>query len=115
MKAKNVWSEAESSAELTIILRPEIEGPEDVTVVPGEATQFKVVIESNPVPEVTWSKDDHVIESDDHVEIVEDVANETYKLIVNKVLLSDGGYYKVTAKNELGETTSEARMKTKSK
>ncbi|XP_044758879.1 obscurin isoform X8 [Coccinella septempunctata] len=112
VKAKNVWSEAESSAELTIILRPEIEGPEDVSVVPGEATQFKIIVQSNPVPEVTWSKDDHIIEADDHVEIVEDVANETYKLIFKKVLLSDGGYYKVTAKNELGETTSEARLKT---
>ncbi|XP_045464007.1 obscurin isoform X4 [Harmonia axyridis] len=112
VKAKNVWSEAESSAELTIILRPEIEGPDDVSVVPGEATQFKVVIQSNPVPEVTWSKDDHIIEASDLVEIVEDVANETYKLIFKKVLLSDGGYYKVTAKNKLGETTSEARLKT---
>ncbi|KAL3285163.1 hypothetical protein HHI36_019282 [Cryptolaemus montrouzieri] len=113
VKAKNVWSEAESSAELTIILRPEIEGPEDVTVVPGEATQFTVIVQSNPVPKVTWSKDDHVVEANEVIEIIEDVDNETYKLIFKNVLLSDGGYYKVTAVNELGETTSEARLKTR--
>lgn len=54
MKAENKWGECESSAELTIVLRPEIEGPDDVTVVPGEATQFVVVIRANPVPVVTW-------------------------------------------------------------
>ncbi|KAK9877930.1 hypothetical protein WA026_020153 [Henosepilachna vigintioctopunctata] len=92
VKAKNVWSEAESSAELTIILRPEIEGPEDVSVIPGEATLFTVVVQSNPVPEMSKMKHTNSFST--------------------TVLLSDGGYYKVTARNELGETTSEARLKT---
>lgn len=54
LKAKNKWGELESSAHLTIVLKPEIDGPQDVLVVPGDATEFKCIIEANPVPVVTW-------------------------------------------------------------
>lgn len=54
VKAKNKWGECESSAELTVVLRPEIEGLEDVSAVPGEAVQFTCIIRANPLPEVTW-------------------------------------------------------------
>ncbi|CAH0545686.1 unnamed protein product [Brassicogethes aeneus] len=111
-KAKNKWGEAESSAHLEIILRPEIEGPEDTSVVPGEATLFECVIQSNPVPKVVWSKDDQVVEAGEFIKIIEDVPNEKYTLIFDKVLLADEGHYKVTATNKLGETSSEARLKT---
>lgn len=52
--AKNKWGECESSAELTVVLRPEIEGPDDVSAVPGEAIQFTCIIRGNPLPEVSW-------------------------------------------------------------
>lgn len=54
LKAKNKWGELESSAQLTIVLRPEIEGPKDVLVVPGDATEFSCIIQANPVPVVSW-------------------------------------------------------------
>ncbi|KAJ8919920.1 hypothetical protein NQ315_006449 [Exocentrus adspersus] len=112
IKPKNKWGECESSAKLTIVLRPEIEGPKDVTVVPGDATEFTVVVHANPEPQVIWTRNDQPIEASDLIKIVEDRANETYKLVFHKVLLADEGYYKVTASNKLGETSSEARLKT---
>lgn len=112
IKPKNKWGECESSAKLSIVLRPEIEGPEDVTVVPGEATEFTVIVHANPEPQVIWTRNDQVIKASDLISIVEDRANETYKLVFHKVLLADEGYYKVTAKNSLGESSSEARLKT---
>lgn len=96
-------------------MRPEIEGPEDVTVVPGEATEFTVVIHAYPEPQVIWSKDHRPIDASDLISIVEDRANDTYKLVFHKVMLADEGYYKVTASNKLGESSSEARLKTLSK
>ncbi|RZB39359.1 muscle M-line assembly protein unc-89-like [Asbolus verrucosus] len=111
LKAKNKWGECDSSAQLTIVLRPEIEGPEGVSIIPGEATQFVCRIQSNPLAEVTWTKDDRMVQATEHIHIVADVPNETYKLIFDKTLLTDEGYYKVTAKNNLGETSSEARLK----
>lgn len=133
IQAKNKWGELEDSAQLTIVLRPEIEGPEDVKVVPGEATEFTVVVhvstiqtlfmpvksrvksQANPEAQVLWTRDDKVIKASDLISIVEDRANETYKLVFHKVLLADEGYYKVIAKNDLGESSSEARLKTISK
>lgn len=61
------------------------------------------------------SKDDRPIVAGDLYEILEDVKNETYKLIIKQVALSDEGYIRVTAKNDIGETTSEARLKILSK
>ncbi|XP_068917949.1 obscurin isoform X4 [Tenebrio molitor] len=110
--AKNKWGECDSSAQLTIVLRPEIEGPQNVSVIPGEATELICKIQSNPVPEVTWTKDDQAVKATESVQIVADVANETYRIIFKKALMSDDGYYKVTAKNNLGESSAEARLKT---
>uniref|UniRef100_A0A6P7G166 Obscurin isoform X7 n=1 Tax=Diabrotica virgifera virgifera TaxID=50390 RepID=A0A6P7G166_DIAVI len=112
IKAKNKWGEAESSAHLSIVMRPEIDGPHDVKVVPGDATEFTVVIQANPEPQVVWTKDGVVVQASDLIKIVEDKVNKTYKLVFNQVLLGDEGYYKVTATNELGDASSEARLKT---
>ncbi|CAH1108368.1 unnamed protein product [Psylliodes chrysocephalus] len=112
IKAKNKWGEAESSASLNILMRPEIDGPYDTKVVPGEATEFTVVVQANPEPYVVWTKDNVVVKPSDLIKIVEDKANNTYKLVFHDVKLGDEGYYKVTAKNELGEASSEARLRT---
>ncbi|CAG9826978.1 unnamed protein product [Diabrotica balteata] len=112
IKAKNKWGEAESSANLSIVMRPEIDGPNDVKVVPGDATEFTVVIQANPEPQVVWTKDGVVVQASDLIKIVEDKANKTYKLVFKQVLLGDEGYYKVTATNQLGDASSEARLKT---
>lgn len=44
--------------------------------------------------------------------MIEDRVNKTYKLIFDKVSLADEGHYKITARNELGETNSEATLRT---
>lgn len=49
------------------------------------------------------------------MEVIHDVPNETYKLVIHCVELSDEGYYRVTAKNRLGEDYKEARLRTISK
>lgn len=58
------------------------------------------------------TKSENVIEAAGDIEIIADVANEKYTLKFNKVQLSDEGYYKVYAKNEYGESSSEGRIKT---
>lgn len=115
IKAKNKWGECESSAKLVIVLRPEIEGPRDVKVVPGETAEFVAIIQANPVPDVVWVKNEQIIQESENVKIIEDKPNKIYKLIVDKVTLADEGYYSVVAKNELGETSTEAALRTVSK
>lgn len=54
LKVKNKWGTASSSAVLTVVLSPEIEGPDYVKVVPGDATELVAIIQANPPPIVTW-------------------------------------------------------------
>lgn len=97
---------------MSIVLRPEIEGPRDVKVVPGESAEFLAVVQANPEPKVVWTKDGQIIKENDNIKIVEDKAKKSYKLLFDKVTLADEGHYKITAKNELGEADSEARLRT---
>lgn len=96
---------------MTIVLRPEITGLQNVSVIPGEAVEFVCRVQSNPLAKVEWSRDNTLMKASDNVVIIEDVPNETYKLVFKKALLSDEGYYTVTAKNSLGEDSAEARLK----
>lgn len=56
------------------------------------------------------SKDGYAIQPSSHHDIVEDVGAETYKLTIRKIGVDDGGVYTVTAKNEVGETTQQAKL-----
>ncbi|XP_025835124.1 obscurin-like, partial [Agrilus planipennis] len=112
IKAKNKWGECESSAQLTIVFKPEIEGPEDVAAVPGDAAEFEIKVHACPEPEITWIKDGQVIRPDFAFEVLEDTPNEIYKLIIKKVEVNDAGHYEVVAKNEYGESNSRTRLKT---
>lgn len=60
-------------------------------------------------------KDGKVVEPSDDVELTNDNKNEEYSLKVKSVVLSDEGRYRVEAKNDYGEATGEARLKTISK
>ncbi|CAH1967601.1 unnamed protein product [Acanthoscelides obtectus] len=112
LKAKNKWGEAESSAVLTIVMKPEIEGPRDAKAMPGEVAELTVVVQANPEAQVLWYKDDQVVQASDCIKLVEDKANKAYKLVFHDVKLADEGYYKVVVKNDLGEATAEAKLRT---
>ncbi|CAH0405571.1 unnamed protein product [Chilo suppressalis] len=110
IQAKNEYGVGESSARLDILLRPELEGLHDVTAVPFEETTFVCNMRANPVAEVKWSKDGFVIQPSPRHEIIEDVPAETYKLVVKDVSVEDAGLYTVTATNEIGEASMQARL-----
>ncbi|CAG4950620.1 unnamed protein product [Parnassius apollo] len=110
IQAKNKYGVGESSARLDILLRPEIEGLKDVNAMPYEETTFIAKIQANPIAEVQWSKDGYVIKPSSRFDIEEDKASETHKLVVKKVTVEDAGVYSVTAKNELGEASQQAKL-----
>ncbi|XP_035445114.2 obscurin isoform X6 [Spodoptera frugiperda] len=110
IQATNKYGVGESSARLDILLRPEIEGLKDVTAVPFEETTFIANVRANPIAEVKWHKDGYVIQPSSRYDIVEDVANEKYQLTVKKVGVDDGGVYTLVAKNEVGETSQQAKL-----
>ncbi|XP_045774482.1 obscurin isoform X7 [Maniola jurtina] len=110
IQAKNKYGIGECSARLDILLRPEVEPLKDVTTVPFEETSFFTNIRANPVAEVKWSKDGYVIQPSSKHEIIEDREKESFKLVVKNVGIEDAGLYTVSAKNEHGETTQQARL-----
>ncbi|XP_013175915.1 PREDICTED: muscle M-line assembly protein unc-89-like isoform X2 [Papilio xuthus] len=110
IQAKNKYGVGECSARLDILLRPEIEGLKDVTAMPYEETTFIAKIQANPIAEVQWSKDGYVIKPSSKIDIEEDKASETHKLVVKKVTPEDAGVYSVTAKNEIGEASQQAKL-----
>nr|XP_034830916.1 obscurin isoform X3 [Maniola hyperantus] len=110
IQAKNKYGIGECSARLDILLRPEVEPLKDVTTVPFEETSFFTNIRANPVAEVKWSKDGYVIQPSAKHEIIEDREKESFRLVLKNVSIEDAGLYTVSAKNEHGETTQQARL-----
>ncbi|XP_061385571.1 obscurin isoform X3 [Danaus plexippus] len=110
LTAKNQYGVGESSARLDILLRPEVEPLKDITTVPFEEVTFITKIKANPVAEVKWSKDGYIIQPSEHYEILEDREKERFQLVVKDVRLEQAGAYTVTATNDLGETTQQAKL-----
>lgn len=54
IKAKNKWGDVETSGILTVVLCPEVSGPDDVSVSPGKPAQLKAYIQANPPPTIIW-------------------------------------------------------------
>jgi hypothetical protein len=56
------------------------------------------------------SKDGYVIQPSERHKIIEDKETETYKLVVCSVSVEDAGLYTVSATNECGEASMQARL-----
>lgn len=52
--AKNKWGSIDTAADLTIMLKPEFEGPKDCAAIPGEPSEFSAFVRACPPATVTW-------------------------------------------------------------
>ncbi|XP_076165903.1 obscurin isoform X4 [Ptiloglossa arizonensis] len=111
LKLQNKYGEAEASAFLNLLLRPEVQEFKDTTGPVGETLEWEIIITGNPIPDITWSKNGEVLEKGDRFDFSHDKRTNTFKLIIKEVVLEDDGVYTVTAKNYLGETSAEASLK----
>ncbi|XP_054708137.1 disorganized muscle protein 1-like [Uloborus diversus] len=83
--------------------KPAIRQEED-----GERLLFECVIEANPVPTISWFRDEKPVTETDRIKLKCDrKGNESHcALVIDDVDEDDGGKYKVTAKNKLGESSA---------
>ncbi|CAK9822500.1 Unc-89 [Anthophora retusa] len=110
LKLKNKYGEAEASAFLNLLLSPEIKELKDVIAPVGDALIWEALVKGNPKPDITWSKDGTVLEKGERFDFEEDKRNRKYRLIIKSVELEDKGTYTLTAKNYLGEHSSQANL-----
>lgn len=84
----------------------------------GKRLVFECKLSADPKPDLFWSHDDKPIESAGRFSIYCDpLPNNGYSacLAIDDVVTSDGGKYKVTAKNALGESNAHIDLNLESK
>jgi hypothetical protein len=83
--------------------KPAIRQEED-----GERLLFECIIVANPTPTISWFRDEAPVVAKDRFKIKCDKKGHEYHcaLVIDDVEEEDGGKYKVTAKNNLGESSA---------
>ncbi|XP_043277218.1 obscurin isoform X4 [Venturia canescens] len=110
VKASNKWGEASCSADLDLLIQPEILEFKDINAAVEEPAKWEVTIKSNPKANLTWEKDGQVLDDETRFGAEEDYKNMKYRLVMKQVQYEDAGRYKVTATNYLGEDTAQAEL-----
>ena len=78
----------------------------------GAGVVFEVRLTADPEPDVTWFFGDSVIQDGSHYKISTQADGASYILLLEMATISatDGGSYKVTAKNKLGESNANINL-----
>ncbi|XP_067107338.1 striated muscle preferentially expressed protein kinase isoform X1 [Osmerus mordax] len=83
----------------------------DTVATAGMDVLMKCIIAGNPLPQVTWTRDNTVLSS--VANVVVKVEGERHTLLIKWAKHSDAGTYCVTAINELGRASSRASLSVK--
>lgn len=75
----------------------------------GEVARLECRVIGNPMPQITWLKDDVEIRPSEDFKIFYDEDN-LCSLVIQDAFIDDAGTYTVIAKNELGTVTSSADL-----
>ncbi|KFM79606.1 Twitchin, partial [Stegodyphus mimosarum] len=83
--------------------KPAIRQEED-----GDRLLFECIIEANPTPTISWFRDEKPVAAQGRFKIKCDRKGDDYHcaLVIDDVEEEDGGKYKVTATNNLGESSA---------
>ena len=78
----------------------------------GAGVVFEVRLTADPEPAITWYFGDSVIQDGSHYKISTQADGASYILLLEMATISaaDGGSYKVTAKNKLGESNANINL-----
>ncbi|XP_074477557.1 myomesin-1 isoform X4 [Sebastes fasciatus] len=85
--------------------------PDVVTIQEGKALNLTCNISGDPVPEVTWLKNDREITSDDHC-ILKFASGKFASFTITGVNTSDSGKYSILVKNKYGTESGDFTLET---
>lgn len=110
--AKNAFGKVECIAELLvdeITTKPEfLKELKPVEVVEGSDVEFEVQVQGNPEPDVSWLRNNVLIEPGDRYE--ETRVEDVHRLIIHDTIPEDSGEVKCQAKNDVGRVQSVAQL-----
>jgi len=118
VKATNKFDSAECSAHLDVVMKPEIEGFQDVTVIPSMEAVFEAIIKAVPKPKIIWTINGKDLSEREHVNLTSEELEKDiikFKIVIGNVNPEEEGEYMVKACNKVGETTAVANLKLYSK
>ncbi|XP_050059981.1 obscurin isoform X6 [Aphis gossypii] len=114
VKATNKFDSAECSAHLDIVMKPEIEGFHDVTVIPSMEAVFEAIIHAVPKPKIVWTVNGKDLAEREFVNLTSEELEKDitkFKIVIGDVNPEEEGEYVVKAWNKVGETTAIANLK----
>lgn len=110
--AKNLFGKVECVAELLvdeITTKPEfLKELKPVEVVEGSDVEFEVQVQGNPEPDVSWFRDNVLLEPRDRYE--EKKVEDAHILIIHETTPKDSGEVKCQATNDVGSVQSVAQL-----
>lgn len=77
-KAKNKYGSFDSQCRLDVLLKPEVIGLKDQSVLPYEQAVFHAIIHANPKPKVVWTRNGENLCNVENCDVMSDVEKEAY-------------------------------------
>ena len=74
----------------------------------GQDVVFHCLVEGNPIPRVSWTKNEEELNVTASLRLSSAIINETHTLTITDVHLTDAGQYRCLANNSVAPTTSSA-------
>ena len=85
-----------------------MENPEDATIVEGEDVVFSCMVDGNPSPRFTWTKNEENLNITATLRLTTSSLNNNHSLTITDVHRSDSGQYRCVIINSVGNLTSSA-------
>lgn len=116
LQLSNQLGQAESSAELILVKKPEFtKGKDRIEVEHHEQLIIEQTYEAVPEPKVQWQKDGKILEESNRIKASIDSENHKIKLIIDKATSEDAGNYVCMISNNLGSVDQKTKVSVKCK
>ena len=103
MMATNDLGEVVTEGNLLVKAPPKFKKRvQDMACMTDESFKMTVEVEGSPAPDIKWYKDGNLVIESERIKIIKE-SEESYALVIEKVVIEDSGAYSVVASNAIGQ------------